>query len=684
MTAPDLLAAALDYADKGLPVFPCHSENKRPLTPNSFYDASTDRATVADWWKRWPTAMIGLPTGTVSGVWVLDIDDPDAFAAKAPPLPITRKAITGKGFHLYWRHEGGEVRNAQRHPKRGWPFPDLPGAEVRGDGGYVILPPSRHPSGRLYEWADDGDPIPAPADLLRLMHRQSDNCHEIPTQDRPAHLPRLGGADSPYGLAALQRESEAILRAGNGEQESALNEAALKIGALAAGGELSISTAKARLIGAGLAMRSYDTRNAWTAAAIADKVERGLSDGATSPRSAPPREYRDAAFADGRDAASYDPATDDLHPLPTREPAEESGDIEPLDLASLATIEPRPKSFVIPALAPAGEVTLFTGPGSAGKSLWAQQVATALAAGVPTLGLDMGQASAIYLTCEDDPEQLHWRQAHICKALGLSMASLAGRLYLASLRGHLDNALGVMDIKGGFTLSKSYYRLAAFIKRTGAKLVALDNLAHLYTGNENDRGEVTQFNNALNRLAGESGAAIILLGHTNKAFNRGDTQGNGHSGSTAWVNAVRSQFVLEHDTKTDLRTVTVGKANYARKGKAMRFAWQDWAFVLERDLSPDRAAALDDVAKVNGENAAFLRCLEVCTKQRRNASHQPGSNYAPKMFAGMPEAEGIKSAGFAAALERLLHIGQIELDVELWRSSNRKWRRGIRATDAAQ
>jgi RecA-family ATPase len=63
--------------------------------------------------------------------------------------------------------------------------------------------------------------------------------------------------------------------------------------------------------------------------------------------------------------------------------------------------------------------------------------------------------------------------------------------------------------------------------------VFLDNLSHLFTGNENDRGDVTRFLNLLNRLAGETGVAIVLLGHTPKAFNQGNTRGNGHSGSTA-------------------------------------------------------------------------------------------------------------------------------------------------------
>lgn len=351
--------------------------------------------------------------------------------------------------------------------------------------------------------------------------------------------------------------------------------------------------------------------------------------------------------------------------------------IATLDWAALAKVKPAPKAFVIPGFAPAGEVTLFTGAGSAGKSLLAQQLATALAAGVPTLRLDMGQAPAIYLTCEDDDGQLHWRQAHICEALGVPMASLAGKLEVASLRGALDNALGVAGPDGEFILSASYHRIAAMIRRTGAKLVALDNVAHLFPGNENDRGEVTRFVNALNRLAGDSGAAIILLGHPNKS-------GDDYSGSTAWLNAVRSQFVIEHDLQSDMRTLTVGKANYARKGERLRFAWVDWAFVLEDDLPPDTARKLADTAKAHAGNDAFLRCLALCTERRRNVSHQPGSNYAPKIFAGMPEAKGMKKPEFEAAMERLLSLKVIECDAELWRGQDRKPRRGVRLVEGGE
>ena len=64
---PALVDAALSYAAKNLPVFPCNASNKRPLTEHGFEDASTDPETIRRWWARWPDAMIGMPTGKRSG-----------------------------------------------------------------------------------------------------------------------------------------------------------------------------------------------------------------------------------------------------------------------------------------------------------------------------------------------------------------------------------------------------------------------------------------------------------------------------------------------------------------------------------------------------------------------------------------------------------------------------------------
>lgn len=333
-----------------------------------------------------------------------------------------------------------------------------------------------------------------------------------------------------------------------------------------------------------------------------------------------------------------------LLPLPT------------LDLGEMAGRRALAKRFAIERIFPEGEVTKFTGPGSAGKSLIGQQFATARAAALgQCLGLSVQPGAAIYLTCEDDANQLHWRQEHLCAALGVSMADLAGKLHLVSLRGALDNELCTFTAEGTLKPTAAFHRLVAMIEATGARLVFLDHVAHLFPGNENDRGEVTRFVNLLNRLAEQTGAAIVLLGHPNK-------NGDMWSGSTGWPNSVRSHVYLEHDEETDLRTLKLPKANYGQKGEVVSFRWHDWAFWREDDLPSDTRKELAEAIKANGENAAFLACLRERASQGegRAVGPSPGPNYAPAQFEGMAQAKGYRKPALKRAMDRLFTIGKIE------------------------
>lgn len=352
-----------------------------------------------------------------------------------------------------------------------------------------------------------------------------------------------------------------------------------------------------------------------------------------------------------------------------------AGRLQPMDLTALSKFEPAPKAFTVPKIAPAGEVTLFTGPGAVGKSLLAQQICSAIAAGRSTIGLALDRAPAIYLTCEDDPDQLHWRQAHICKALGVKMTDLDRMLHLVSLRGEPDNAIAHFTPDGRLTPAPLYGRLAQLIKDTGARLVGLDNVAHLFGGNENDRNQVTQFVNLLNRLAGKTAAAILLLGHPNKA-------GASYSGSTAWLNAVRSQvFMARPDDDAadqDQRTLSINKPNYTRAGEGLQFRWHEWAFVLDEDIPAEERAVLDESTRIAGDSAIFLACLAERTQQRRAVSEKRSSSFAPTVFAKMPEGRIIGKDRLEAAMEQLFRLGRIER-AQLWAGTDRKPVHGLRS-----
>jgi hypothetical protein len=146
----DLLAAALAYAEAGLPVLPLRG--KVPRNNNGLTGATTEAEIVREWWTRWPDANIGIRTGAESGLLVLDVDVQHGgggtlkeLEAKHGKLPETAQVLTGGGGrHYLFCHPGRDVRNSAGRLGHG--------LDVRGDGGYIVAPPSVHESGRAYKW----------------------------------------------------------------------------------------------------------------------------------------------------------------------------------------------------------------------------------------------------------------------------------------------------------------------------------------------------------------------------------------------------------------------------------------------------------------------------------------------------------------------------------------------------
>jgi len=160
--------AALAYAEKGFAVFPiyeigpagacacssaCSSPGKHPRIGGGFQNASKDAEIIRQWWTQWPTANVGIATGAASGVFVLDVDrknngleELQSLMTAHGDLPGTLYCITGGGgLHAYFKLPAGKSV-----PCSAGRF--APGIDVRGDGGYVVAPPSNHISGGRYEW----------------------------------------------------------------------------------------------------------------------------------------------------------------------------------------------------------------------------------------------------------------------------------------------------------------------------------------------------------------------------------------------------------------------------------------------------------------------------------------------------------------------------------------------------
>jgi hypothetical protein len=145
----DHLAAALRYASQGVPVFPLAPRSKFPLISaandgHGLHDATTDAAQIQAWWTAHPNANIGLRTGVAFDV--IDLDSEAAVdaleSARAGRDRISGPVVaTGKGFHYFVLPTGLGNRAGV-----------LPGVDYRGAGGYVVAPPSVHPSGTRYRW----------------------------------------------------------------------------------------------------------------------------------------------------------------------------------------------------------------------------------------------------------------------------------------------------------------------------------------------------------------------------------------------------------------------------------------------------------------------------------------------------------------------------------------------------
>lgn len=186
-----MIEHALAYVRAGLPVFPICSplmsghQHRNPDTNKmetcagsgigktplirwrGYQQQLPEEDDVRFWWKKWPTANIGLATGELSGVLVLDADGTEARkeVMRRGGLENTPTVWTGKigGAHFHLAYPGGDVRNFARK---------LPGTDMRAQGGYVLMPPSVHATGNVYRWADGTEHMqhaPVPAWLTELF-----------------------------------------------------------------------------------------------------------------------------------------------------------------------------------------------------------------------------------------------------------------------------------------------------------------------------------------------------------------------------------------------------------------------------------------------------------------------------------------------------------------------------------
>lgn len=305
---------------------------------------------------------------------------------------------------------------------------------------------------------------------------------------------------------------------------------------------------------------------------------------------------------------------------------------------SAASLKGKPvpaRLWLVPGMVPQRTVTLFSGDGGTGKSLLALQLAVATSAGAEWIGHSVQQGSALFLSAEDDDDEIHRRLDDILRASGKGYDAVAG-LTLRSLAG--EDALLAVDSQIALMTTTLFKELERRATNDAPSLIVIDTLADVYPANENDRTKVRQFVGILRGLAIRQRCAVMLLGHPSLT---GINSGSGTSGSTQWHNSVRSRLYMSriiqdgYEPDTRRRVLSIKKQNYGETGTELAMTWQDGAFVADAaESSLDRMAAGARAERV------FLKLLDEFAAQERFVSASPSNTYAPSVFAKHPDSEG--------------------------------------------
>lgn len=352
----DIRKAALSYTRQNgmrppLGIFPLVPGDKTPIFPGGFHAATTDEAQIKKWWSEWPHANIGFHC---DGIIVLDIDrhDPSAdgfdslreLERQYGELPETWICETPSGGeHYYFRCNDQRLTSGAGI---------APGIDYRGSGGYVLLPPSVHPNGGVYEWEAGHTPKDTPlADLPEWLHDLllTEKISTGRPEPVPEKIPRGQRNDTLYKMACSLRGKSCS--------------------------EKEITSL-------------LQTMNA-------ERCDPPLSDDEISQIAASAAKYKAGTLP------TYSQQADPVQ----AEPVDEFGSFNFYTLTELTEEDRKPPEFLIQDMVPVG-LTFISGAPKIRKSFMALQMAYAVATGTEFLGKKTLQCDVAYLDLEGSKNRI--------------------------------------------------------------------------------------------------------------------------------------------------------------------------------------------------------------------------------------------------------------------------------------
>lgn len=581
------------YRAAGWQVVPSHLPSsgqnwKRPALADwkSLQEELVPDATFERWYGAAGEHMRRPNMGILSGrasrnTFVIDLDEyktPDALRWWHGVLeehnngiePDTCQQVTGGGGRqLFFTAPAN-----WRAPTNKTPI----GVDIRGQGGFAVLPPSLHISGQTYQWKEGRAPweceiAHAPDWLLQavgeLVERYGGDQHRdtstgpathtaSPEAEFDAFGSRVDGRDhymrDLVWAAVVNWYRECPIPPSDTESQAKMREV----------WAVYERKNKTRLPGDNVAGLEQEGRGPTM---FAEKWRRVMGKWSTDVAEAAQRPFEKDEW---REATKSEAAA----------PTPETETSDPIDVGDLSG-EPKPREWLVKDWIPLGQITNLSGDGGVGKTLVTQQLLYSAGLGLPWLGIDVPATRGLGVFCEDDQDELHRRHIEIKADLGHAVGNPFTDTWIWPRVGS-ENILVTFDREGKPAISPFFQKIDSFVMEKQVGLLILDNAADLFGGNEIIRAQVNYFVKAvcggLIKRAKEAGftLTVVLLSHPSQA---GRNTGTGESGSTAWNNAVRSRLYLTkaEDGLPEQRVLTRKKANYAASGDDVKLdlIWSD-------------------------------------------------------------------------------------------------------------
>lgn len=567
MTDSPMLQLALEYAAAGWPVFPCRPADeevfnprtgkfedktaKSPYTDNGLKAATTREHIIRRWWTDHPEAMVGVPTGERSGVWVLDLDKkPDAdgtaeiakLEAEHGPLPDTVTVRTPSGGrHLLFKLPADvEVRN-----RGGF----APAVDTRGEGGYIVAAGSVMTDGRTYEWESrPSEPAEAPTWLLDLVVRKAG----------PSTMPTLSRNPSVGYVEAAVSSELASLSATRAGRNNALNDSAFALGTFVGAGAISRSEAEQRLFGAAVA-NGYVGKDGEAAARAT--IKSGLDRGIQSPREIP--DSGEDMTELGRELAARLLAKRQAvgAEAETSEQAMEAA-------ADTLAIHATPFVWRDPSTLPRREflygvhyirkyVSVTVAPGGLGKSSLTIAEALAMATGRDLIGTKPDRVLRVWvMNLEDDRDELERRIMAACKHYKIKAEDIEGQLFLDSGR-EQEVVVAVDRRKEGFMVVRPVVdALVKLLRDLAIDVLIVDPFVSSHQVSENDNGLIDKVAKLWSSIADQTNCAVEIVHHVRKVQDREVTVEDAR-GAVSLLAAARSARVLNRMTEEQAQSAGV-------------------------------------------------------------------------------------------------------------------------------